>query len=162
MLPVYAQVHQKFKLNGQHYSHETLKEVAYSLVKEGLPFEQAIGDFLLDWLSNKPTLEVKTSGSTGNPKVISLSKEAMVQSALATGRFFKLQPGNSALHCLPTQYIAGKMMLVRPMVRGLELDLVAPASLPIFDYQKSYDFCAMVPLQLGKSLPYLDNIKHLI
>lgn len=162
MLPVYAQVHQNFKLNGQHYSHETLKEVAYSLVKEGLPFEQAIGDFLLDWLHDKPTLEVKTSGSTGTPKVISLSKEAMVQSALATGKFFKLQPGNSALHCLPTQYIAGKMMLVRAMVLGLELDLVAPASLPVFDYQKPYDFCAMVPLQLDKSLSYLDNIKHLI
>jgi O-succinylbenzoic acid--CoA ligase len=30
----------------------------------------------------------------------------MVNSALA--RFFELEPGDKALHCLPTKYIAGK------------------------------------------------------
>ncbi|PHQ60137.1 MAG: O-succinylbenzoic acid--CoA ligase, partial [Maribacter sp.] len=60
--------HTQFTLNGISFSNKELKEVGYSLAKEGKPFEQFIGDFLLDWLSNKPTISVQTSGSTGKPK----------------------------------------------------------------------------------------------
>ena len=49
-------IHPDFKLNGHHYSVEDLLEVGYSLIKEGAPYEMAIGDFLLDWLrSNIPS-----------------------------------------------------------------------------------------------------------
>jgi len=79
-----------------------------------------------------------------------------------TGDYFNLQPGNTALHCLPTKYIAGKMMLVRAMILGLELDLVEPVALPIFDDYKPYDFCAMIPMQIQNSLNRLENIKTII
>jgi O-succinylbenzoic acid--CoA ligase len=156
------EIHPKFKLNGHAYSHEELKEVAYSLVKEGDPYEKEIGDFLLDWGNETSAIEVKTSGSTGVPKPISLEKWHMVNSARATGEYFDLKAGNSALHCLPTQYIAGKMMLVRAMVLGLELEYIAPASNPLAHTSKSYDFCAMVPLQLENASEKLDLIKILL
>lgn len=162
MKPLYRNIHSRFKLNGISYSHDELKEVAYSLIKEGELFEKAIGDFLLDWTDDHPTLEVKTSGSTGKPKPITLQKQHMVNSALATGEFFGLQPGDTALLCLPANYIAGKMMLVRAMVLGLELDYVSPSSNPLADVSKSYDFCAVVPLQLENSLDALGRIKTLI
>jgi O-succinylbenzoic acid--CoA ligase len=44
--------------------------------------------------------------------MIRTDKQMMVNSALATGDFFELSPGDKALYCLPTKYIAGKMMLV--------------------------------------------------
>ncbi len=163
MKPLYRKIHSHFKINGISLSHDELKEVAYSLIKEGETFEKEIGDFLLDWLDDNPTLQVHTSGSTGKPKPIMLQKRHMVNSALATGEFFGLHPGDTALLCLPATYIAGKMMLVRAMVIGLELDYVTPSSNPLDGIpNKTYNFCAMVPLQLENSLDALDRIKILI
>ncbi|WP_055444638.1 AMP-binding protein [Lacinutrix himadriensis] len=162
MIPTYNKIHNRFKLNSSSFLYEDLEEVAYSYVKEGLPFEKEIGDFLIDWLDDKDYVLAQTSGSTGKPKSIKLQKQAMVHSAIATGDFFNLQPGDTALHCLPSRYIAGKMMLVRAMILGLELDITEPTSQPVFDYEQHYDFCAMVPLQLQKVKAYCNNIKTLI
>lgn len=156
------EVHPAFKLNGIHYTREDLNEVGYSLIKEGVEYEQSIGDFLLDWLSESPIIEVNTSGSTGEPKTIRLKKEHMVNSALATGTYFGLEPGQTALHCLPSRFIAGKMMLVRAMVLGLEMDYLEPSSRPLLHTDKKYDFCAMVPLQATHSYEKLHLINTLI
>lgn len=162
MTPKYNKVHNRFKFNGVHFSRKGLKEVAYSLIKEGEPYEKKLGDFLMDWLNKDDYIIVKTSGSTGQPKKIKLKKQAMVNSAIATGDFFGLQPGDKALHCLPSHYIAGKMMFVRAIVLGLEIDFVEPSAKPIFNYNKHYDFCAMVPLQLKHTIEYVNNIKAII
>ncbi|MBC2845299.1 AMP-binding protein [Winogradskyella flava] len=162
MTPRYDKIHNRFKFNGLHFDFEDLKEVAYSLIKEGESYEKVTGNFLIDWLNNKDYLHVKTSGSTGQPKLLKLKKQAMVNSAIATGDFFGLEPGNTAIDCLPSHYIAGKMMLVRAMILGLEIDCVEPSAHPIFDYEKCYDFCAMIPLQLKHTVNYTQNIKTII
>jgi O-succinylbenzoic acid--CoA ligase len=162
MTPSFDKIHLKFKLNGNNYDHNHLKEVAYSLIKEGEPYERTTGNFLLDWLDENDFIKVQTSGSTGKPKSIKLSKQAMVNSCIATGNYLKLKPSMSALHCLPTNFIAGKMMLVRAMILGLEMDLVEPTSQPIFDYDKVYHFTAMLPMQLESTLTYLHNVKVII
>jgi len=158
----YKEIHPQFKLDGISYGFDELKEVAYSLIKEGQEYEKHLGNFLSDWLDEKNVVEVKTSGSTGIPKTILLKKEHMVNSAIATGAFFDLKPGNTALLCLPSQYIAGKMMLVRALVLGLELTHVTPSSNPLLHVGKDYDFCAMVPLQLKNSLSKIAQIKTLL
>ncbi|MEX0361925.1 MAG: AMP-binding protein, partial [Allomuricauda sp.] len=160
--PSWHKIHPRFKLNGIHYAFDELLEVGYSLIKEGAPFEKSIGDFLVEWAMEIATVVVQTSGSTGIPKDIGLKKEHMVNSALATGSYFNLLPGNTALLCLPCSSIAGKMMLVRAMVLGLELDYVEPSSTPLSGIGKTYDFSAMVPLQVEKSLVQLNQIKTLI
>ncbi|TAI49806.1 O-succinylbenzoic acid--CoA ligase [Flagellimonas allohymeniacidonis] len=160
--PNWYNIHEAFRLNGIRYAFEDLGEIGYSLVKEGEDFEIGIGDFLMDWASEKPTLEVQTSGSTGTPKTVVLKKAQMINSARATGAHFELSEGDSALLCLPCTGIAGKMMLVRAMVLGLRLDYVRPSSDPLSDTSKGYDFVAMVPLQLQNSLKHLDRIKALI
>ena len=162
MTPTFDKIHLKFKFNGTSFNHEELKEVAYSLVKEGESFEKIAGNFLLDWLDCKDYVLVRTSGTTGLPKTIKLDKKAMVNSAIMTGDFFDIHPGDKALHCLPSRYISGKMMLVRAMILGLELDMVAPTLHPAYDNRKNYDFSAMIPLQLKNSLERLNNIKTLI
>jgi o-succinylbenzoate---CoA ligase len=158
----YRKVHPKFKLNGFHLNDEDLCRVAYSFIKEGDDYEKPVGDFILDWFDSKSYLEIATSGTTGEPKLIKVEKQAMINSALATGAFFDLMPGNSALNCLPVKYIAGKMMFVRAFVLGLDMDFVAPSSNPMKRNTKNYDFVAMVPLQADNSLSQINQIKKLI
>ncbi|WP_340063037.1 AMP-binding protein [Ascidiimonas aurantiaca] len=162
MKPTFKNIHLRFRWNGYYFDRDGLKEVAYSLVKEGAPYEQSIGDFMMDWLDNKEYLDVKTSGSTGIPKTVRIWKQHMVHSALATGDFFDISVGDSALHCLPAEFIAGKMMLVRALILGLEIDLIPPSASPLSEIIKEYDFSAMIPLQVENSLDKLEQIKTLI
>ncbi|GLB53680.1 O-succinylbenzoic acid--CoA ligase [Neptunitalea chrysea] len=161
-VPGFKNIHNRFKLNGYHFSRENLNDVAYTFIKEGKPHEREIGNFLLDWLDQKDYVEVQTSGSTGAPKRIRLDKNKMVNSAIATGNHFKLEVGDRALHCLSANYIAGKMMLVRAMILGLEIDIVPPDKYPLLYNEKEYDFCAMVPMQVKYSLEELHRVKKII
>jgi O-succinylbenzoic acid--CoA ligase len=158
----YQNVHNKFKLNGFSFTKDDLLRVAYSFIKEGEAYEKPLGIFILDWFDPKSYLEMNTSGSTGVPKIIRVDKQAMVNSALATGDFFDLQPGQKVLHCLPTDYVAGKMMFVRAFILGLDMEFVAPSSHPMERVKGDFDFCGMVPLQAKNSLNDLHRIKKLI
>lgn len=158
----YKNVHNLFKLNGYHLTKEDLCRIAYSFIKEGEDFEQSVGDFLLDWFDDKSYIDMYTSGTTGEPKSIRIEKDAMVQSAIATGDFFDLQPGARVLHCLPANYVAGKMMFVRSFILGFDMDFVAPNSHPLEHNDEKYDFAAMVPLQAKNSIDKLSKIKKII
>ena len=160
--PTYENVHNQFKLNGFHLDREDLCRVAYSFIKEGEPYEKPVGEFLIDWFDDKPYLEMTTSGTTGVPKVVIISKQSMVNSALGTGDFFEIKPGDKALACLPVKYVAGKMMLVRAMILGLDLEFVAPSSHPLRNNEYDYDFVAMVPLQAQNSISELKRVKKMI
>jgi chemotaxis signal transduction protein len=91
-----------------------------------------------------------------------MEKQAMVNSALATGDFLNLHAGNKALLCLPMDYIAGKMMFVRALILGLDLDFIEPTSNPLKNNNTNYDFVAMVPLQVENSIKKLVQVKKLI
>ena len=160
--PTYENVHNQFKLNGFNFNKDDLQRVAYSFIKEGEEYEKPVGDFLLDWFDDKSYIEMQTSGTTGTPKMIRVEKQAMVNSALATGDFFDLHPGQKALQCLPVKYVAGKMMLIRSIILGLDLDYVEPSSHPMHNNDTFYDFVAMVPLQAQNSLKELKKVKTLI
>jgi O-succinylbenzoic acid--CoA ligase len=162
MTPKFDKVHRRFKLNGNNYSHDALQEVSYSYIKEGEPFEKVIGNFVADWLDHNDFIQTNTSGSTGKPKTIKVKKQAMVNSAITTGNYFNIQPGDKALLCLPLESIAGKMMLVRAMMLGLELDIVRPSKFPSFDNYKFYNFSAMIPMQLHNSIERVSNIQTII
>lgn len=161
-IPHYKKVHNRFRLNGFSCSRQDLKEIAYSFVKEGVDYERVIGDFLLDWLDENDTLPVTTSGTTGRPKQIRVSKQAMVHSAVRTAEFFDLPAGGAALLCLPVDFIAGKMMLVRAIVLGLELDLTPPTLHPEFPKDKNYEFVAMIPQQVENTIDQISQINVLL
>ena len=163
MIPHYKNIHNQFKINDFHFDKEALYQLAYTLIKEGKDYENDLGVFLLDWLDDKETIQLTTSGTTGAPKVITIKKQSMVHSAIATGNFFNLHPQDKALLCLPARYIAGKMMIVRAMMLGLELDIMAPSShLDDLLPRKNYDFIAIVPLQAENSLDKLHQFKKII
>ncbi|MEO8253930.1 MAG: AMP-binding protein [Flavobacterium sp.] len=158
----YKNIHNFFRFNGTHFDIKEMRTAAYYLIKEGETHEKALGDFLLDWFDEKNYIDLQTSGTTGIPKIIRKNKQALVNSALATGDFFELKPGDTALCCLPVEFIAGKMMLVRSFILGLAIDFVQPNSNPLAKINKKYDFVAMVPLQVENSLNDLYKVDKLI
>lgn len=93
---------------------------------------------------------IKTSGSTGTPKPITILRKQMEESARATGEALGLQVDQHALVCLPTRYIAGRMMLVRGFDLHLNLTVIEPTSDPFAQISEDaeFDFTALVPLQL--------------
>jgi O-succinylbenzoic acid--CoA ligase len=148
--------HKNFQLNSISFS--SVDELqAYT---KG--FSEEIYHFLENWFSKDDVLIVQTSGSTGTPKSISLQKKFVINSAKATGAFFDLQENTTALLCLPIQYIAGKLMLIRALTLGWKLDSIDSNSNPLKKVKKQYDFSAMVPLQLENSLSKIHLIKKLI
>lgn len=155
-------LHPAFQLNGKSYKVSGLKDLAKEYIRMGEAHEEEIGDFLLSWLDDKKYVMVNTSGSTGEPKSIKLRKKHMISSAKATGKYFGLDEDTTALLCLPSRYIAGKMMLVRAMVLGWRLDVVPPKANPLDQVFKRYEFSAMTPFQLDNSVARLHLISKLI
>ena len=123
-------------------------------------FEEKVISFLQDWFSHSETVSVQTSGSTGIPKVFEIEKKRMLNSAKMTCDFLGLKEGDTALLCLPVQYISGKMMLVRAIERKLKVIISVPSSAP--EISENVEFCAMTPLQVQNSLDKIHFIKNLI
>ena len=135
-----------------------------------------VEEFLKEWHSESPTVLVHTSGSTGQPKPMLVEKRRMEASARITCRFLRLRKGDTALLCMPLDYIAGKMMVVRALTCGLRLIAVEPCGHPLSMHNAQclmlndpcVDFAAMVPLQVWNSLQVPEErerlmaIRHLI
>jgi o-succinylbenzoate---CoA ligase len=114
--------------------------------------EKEIAGFLKEWYSKENFIKVKTSGSTGTPKTIRLTKNFVAASAQRTIRFFRLKEGDCVLYCLPTKYIAGKLMIVRALLGGLDLHIVEPTTDFSFLQTRKFRFAAMVSNQVKKIL----------
>ena len=144
-----------------------------------------MASFLDEWNNDSEYVEVKTSGSTGEPKRMMVEKRRMLNSARITCDFLGLKPGDTALLCMSTDYIAGKMMIVRSIERGLKLVEVEPCGHPLDIKHLTFlaepsgkaernikhcqiDFAAMVPMQVYNSLQVPEEkerlmaIRHLI
>ena len=131
----------------------------------------SLDDFLTEWNNDSLYVHVQTSGSTGAPKPMMVEKRRMLASARITCDFLGLRPGDTALLCMSLDYIAGKMMVVRSLERGLKLTTVEPSGHPLSTFHSSpftFHFSAMVPLQVYNTLQVpeererLKQIRHLI
>lgn len=128
----------------------------------------SLDEFLEEWNNPSPYVHVQTSGSTGTPKPMLVEKQRMLNSARITCDFLGLREGDTALLCMSLDYIAGKMMVVRSIERGLKLTTVEPSGHPLSTPHSPLSFAAMVPMQVYNSLQVpeekerLMRIRHLI
>lgn len=121
--------------------------------------------FLKEWNDTRPYIVTHTSGSTGLPKEIRLSKTDMIQSARSTIDFFSLN-ADSVLYCpLSCGYIAGKMMLVRALEADCALYCEQPSNNVFAQWQgdpEKVDLLAVVPSQtdsfFDRALPPIANV----
>lgn len=124
-----------------------------------------IQSFLKEYSNDKESIIVNTSGSTGNPKAIKLPKSSFLISAGITNSYFDLN-NKTALLCLPSKYIAGKLMIVRAIIGDMDLILEAPSSAPLDATYLSIDFVAMTPFQLNNVIVQkpgvLNSVKTII
>jgi O-succinylbenzoic acid--CoA ligase len=152
---------QNLLLEGQLLSPEDMLlewkslEDAMPVSVENVPdkrFRLELFRFLADWFNDSDEMTVQTSGSTGEPKLIRVRKEHMMNSACATCYQLRLAPGDKTLLCMSLQFIAGKMMVVRALVAGLDLFLVPPSGYPLKETDVRFRFAAMVPMQIYNCL----------
>ncbi len=150
-------------LEGKYFEGNQLIAYANDRLENSLTadWQKAIFDFILQWLNKDDYLNIKTSGSTGVPKTIRIKKQKMVNSAIKTGEYLDLRKGDKSLLALPAGYIAGKMMVVRAMVLGLDLHFVKPLADPLNAIDEDFDFAAMVPLQIYEILSQVGGIEKL-
>ncbi len=114
-------INKNFKLNSNHYNRKELVKFALKNIEINNIDLIDLSNFILEVFNQEPFILCKTSGSTGEPKVIKLEKISLLNSVNLTKDYFNLKPGYSAISFLPMNFIAGKMMLVRAMVIGLNL-----------------------------------------
>lgn len=119
-------------------------------------------EFLAEWHNDRATVLVHTSGSTGEPKPLWVEKRRMEASARMTCDFLGLKEDDTALLCMSLDYIAGKMMVVRSLVKGLRLITVAPSGFPLDTVTEGLDFAAMVPMQVWNTLQVAEQRERLM
>lgn len=128
----------------------------------GQEWKKKLYRFISDLLSEDRPIVQQTSGTTGDPKVYELDRTAMLNSAKMTLSSFGLTPGNTALLCLPVDYIAGKMMVVRAFMGNLRLVTTEPSGNPLNNLTQPVDFAAMVPLQVFEALKTPEKLNETI
>ena len=129
---------------------KSLSEWKILINSKELP-EHEVFDFLRAWWGSESFMPAETSGSTGSPKSIQLEKQFMTSSAVTTGSYFNLKVESTALLCLPLQYIAAKMMLVRALVNNWNIEIIAASIQPKIP-ETEFDFCSFTPMQMEKLL----------
>src|SRR5262245_33185933 len=134
-----------FVLNGTSYSHQQLLEGCFQA--QVSDYERCVLDFCQHWLSGQETFTLQTSGSTGQPKTILLTRAQMVTSAHWTRQALGLEPGARALVSLSVTYIAAMMMLARGFELGLHLTVIDRVTRPLAAIPPAdhFHFAAMVP-----------------
>lgn len=127
-----------------------------------------LNEFLSEWNNSSDKVLVRTSGSTGNPKPMWVEKRRMEASARLTCDFLGLSAGDTALLCMPLDYIAGKMVVVRSIVRNMRLISVKPSARPFSTLSGPVDFAAVTPMQVYNTIKYprerdiMAGTRHLI
>lgn len=120
-------------------------------------------DFIKEWENSDNFISVKTSGSTGEPKVINLPKKFMRESAVRTNEFFGIDTQFKLHSCISPDYIGGKMMAVRALISGASLSYENPSNQPLknISLEQTIDLLAVVPSQMIYIINNLNKIPHL-
>ena len=134
-----------FFLNGQKYNIKDLHKISAIQLPEE---EKEAIDFMRSWKDGQDKFIIKSSGTTGPPKDILLTREQMIASANSTLEVLKIPEGKSALIALPVSMVAGKMMLVRCFVGNLVPYIVTPSGNPLKNLTINIFFAAFSAYQV--------------
>ena len=122
---------------------------------------EGVAEVLEVWFNNSTTsLIFTTSGSSGSAREITHSREALISSAKATLEFFDLGEGDRLAMAMPIDFVAGRMMLIRAIVGGCDIEIAEPKARPVFE--KPIDFLSLTPHQCTSLLPSFPQVKKLL
>ncbi len=112
-----------------------------------------VADIARSLASEAPAFRVSTSGSTGEPRSIEISKRRAAASAQATSAALGLRPGDPILLAMSPEPIAGRMMIWRALHLGLDLWWTPPSSVVTLpdDSPDVFAMTAWAPRQLAET-----------
>lgn len=106
------------------------------------------------YLSGSPQIQVKTSGSTGVPKVMEANFAKIKQSVYTTAGYFGLSRESILLHCLPAEFTGGMMQWMRALILDCSVVIALPkerVNLELGEHAPLPDFAALTPAQAAAS-----------
>lgn len=122
------------KINSQHIDQFDFSD--YSNLK----------NLIDEWKSASNYIVANSSGSTGVPKTLDISKRDIERSAKLTADYFGVKSNSTVLLALPLSFIAGKMMVLRSIINEWNLVITDHSTNPIIP-EIDIDFAAFTPLQ---------------
>lgn len=114
-------------------------------------FEPVI-DFIVSLKNENWTLQVKSSGSTGIPKVFNFTKEQAIASAKISNSFFGISKDSTLLLPLSIDFIAAKMLIFRAFEAQSKIYIQKPNANPIQNLNQKIDFVSLSPYQVQNIL----------
>lgn len=124
------------------------------------PTAAKLVSFIDDWNQNADIFQFQTSGSTGNPKTIHVTREQILASVSATSKYLGLEKSEAALLCLDPNFVASLMMAARCLVNDIDLVVSRPSANPLSTLEDEVDFASFVPMQIYKMIEE-ENINEL-
>jgi O-succinylbenzoic acid--CoA ligase len=153
-----------------HSSEYTIADIlSWDGEHENPPFKNIL-QLSKEWLTGATEFSTQTSGSTGTPQQISLSREQIIASASKSLLFFELKPGDAVICPLSIDVIGGKMMLYRSIIGDLQLQVIHPdRALKEMPSEAVFEFMPITALQLFEVLKHhpekintLNKLRHLL
>ncbi|NMM48113.1 AMP-binding protein [Marinigracilibium pacificum] len=142
-----ARKHNSFVLNGREIKFVEVLNSSKA-IKLITDFEKETVDVIKSFLSEDEKIIQQTSGSTGIPKKIEITREQLIASANMTGEFLGYNNSNlESLLCIPASFIGGKMVLIRALVFDLPIIAQEPSANPFKSIGK-LEITSITPYQL--------------
>jgi O-succinylbenzoic acid--CoA ligase len=123
------------------------------------------------WIIGQEVFNLKTSGSTGQPKIIQIHRNQIKASAKASLDFFKLTSGDVVCCPISIHVIGGQMMLYRSIIGGLQLHIIPPSKTLIqLNTSIQYTFMPITALQIFElihennpnKIKTINSLRHLL
>ena len=134
--------------------HRLPGPAAQSLLGDGQPTVLVSGEGWRRRPSGRPAdtevaLIVPTSGSSGQPRLVELTRSAVEAAVGSSLRALATEPGDGWVSCLPFAHIGGLLVLLRGLLGGAPLLFRGPTELePV----AGFPFASVVPTQLVRAL----------
>lgn len=97
-----------------------------------------------------------TSGSSGKPKLVHHIRRNYLAAALSSSSNLRIQPGDQWLLNLPLHHIAGISIILRSLLTGTVVRLIADSSIDnladLLQNDPHISYCSLVPTQLKRLL----------
>src|SRR5688572_20275011 len=162
---------QSLLLNGKVFYYDEIAAYSFrnSIAING--YEARTLELCRDWLNGVQEFAIQTSGSTGAPKVITLTRQQLEASAQATVKALKVEKNDRLLVCLNTETVGGLMLLVRGFLAEMQLTIIEPTGNPllVLPPQSEFDYASFVPMQMHEmlllgpeSIAFLNRMKAIL